>query len=187
MPITTLIAAANTIAPATSIRISIQDIAQPHAWKPQPAVRVGAHCRTLAAGKRDAANGEQQNVALRSARPHPQFGKVKRPAERRRRTDFCGPAPVEAGASAAAAAIGARGKSGPRIEQESGSRPTPQVAGSPLRLRAMLRSTVTAMTVLAVRWRRAELQTSLPPWFHGFVGGRDMLGARPISGLILAE
>jgi hypothetical protein len=42
------------------------------------------------------------------------------------------------------------------------------------------------MTVLAERWRRAELQISLPPWFHGFVGGRDLLGARPISGLILA-
>jgi hypothetical protein len=64
MPITTLIAAANTIAPATSIRISIQDIAQPHAWKPQPAVRVGAHCRTLAAGKRDAANGEHHSGML---------------------------------------------------------------------------------------------------------------------------
>jgi hypothetical protein len=50
----------------------------------------------------------------------------------------------------------------------------------------MLRSNGTAMTVLAARRRRAEPQISLPPWFHGFVGGRDLLGARPVSGLILA-
>jgi hypothetical protein len=45
------------------------------------------------------------------------------------------------------------------------------VARSPLRLRAMFRSSVTAMRVLAARWRRAELRISLPPWFQGFVGG----------------